>query len=336
MSSYMKGYRSRNRRRRASYSKKNHYRKNSGIRETGNPFLTVKILGIGVLVIVAAFIVIRFWLLSPSEGSKETPASVVTGNSIEARESAKPAEKTAAAATTTAAATAQTEVSGKISEKVAAVSTLSPKAIATPVPTPRSKAVALTFDDGPSTINTPKILATLKKYNAHATFFVVGTRVSAGANILKQELAQGCEIGNHSWDHAKLSRLKIKGVNKECKKTEKLVRKLTGYKIPFLRPPYGAISNTMRKKLKQPMVLWSVDTLDWKSRNAKAVFNMVKKNVSDGDIILMHDIHPSTAEAIKKVIPWLNDQGYDVLTVSELMKRKGIAMKNGKAYGSGK
>lgn len=332
MSSYMKGYRSRNRRRRASYSKKNHYRKNSGIRETRNPFFAAKIFGIGILVIVAAFIVVRFWLLSPSEGSKETPASVVTGNSIEAQKSTKPAEKTA----TAAMATAQTEVSGKISEKVAAVGTLSPKAIATPVPTPRSKAVALTFDDGPSTVNTPKVLATLKKYNAHATFFVVGTRVSAGANVLKQELAQGCEIGNHSWDHAKLSRLKMKGVNKECRKTEKLVRKLTGYKIPFLRPPYGAISNTMRKKLKQPMVLWSVDTLDWKSRNAKAVLKMVKKNVSDGDIILMHDIHPSTAEAIKKVIPWLIEQDYDILTVSELMKRKGIAMKNGKAYGSGK
>ena len=80
------------------------------------------------------------------------------------------------------------------------------------------------------------------------------------------------------------------------------------------------------------MILWSLDTEDWKSRNAKKVFNRVKKEVKDGDIILMHDIHPETAEAVKKIVPWLAEQGYDMLTVTELMARKGKNMEGGKAY----
>lgn len=211
-----------------------------------------------------------------------------------------------------------------------------PEASAVPEPTktPRQKAVALTFDDGPSTENTPIILKLLKKYDAHATFFVVGNRVKAGADVVRQEIAQGCEVASHSWDHANLKLLSMKGVNKQNDKTVKIVKKLTGYDIKLLRPPFGAISDAMRKKLEMPMILWSVDTLDWKSRDAKAVFKQVKKTVSDGDIILVHDIHASTAEAMKKVIPWLIKQDYDILTVSELMERKGIKMKKGVVYGS--
>ena len=92
----------------------------------------------------------------------------------------------------------------------------------------------------------------------------------------------------------------------------------------------------MRKKLKMPMILWSVDSLDWKSRDAKKVFKKIKKEVSDGDIILVHDIHGSTAEAMKKVVPWLVKNDYDILSVSELMERTGIKLKDGVAYGSAK
>lgn len=88
--------------------------------------------------------------------------------------------------------------------------------------------------------------------------------------------------------------------------------------------------------MKKPMVLWSLDTLDWKTRNARKIFKKVKKDVKDGDIILMHDIHAETAEAIKKVVPWLQEQGYDILTVSELMARKGKTMEAGKAYCDGR
>lgn len=220
-----------------------------------------------------------------------------------------------------------------IAAVIAALPTINPQVVPTPQPKPRSKAVALTFDDGPSTTNTPKVLELLKKYNAHATFFIVGTRVSAGAEVLKQEVAQGCEIGNHSWDHTNLAGLSMKKVNKQYNKTANLVKKLVGYDITLLRPPYGAISQKMRDKLEHPMILWNTDTLDWKTKNTKKIMKQLKKNVKDGDIILMHDIHPTTAEALKKVLPWLIKNDYDILTVSELAARKGAKLTNGKAYG---
>lgn len=220
-----------------------------------------------------------------------------------------------------------------VAAAIATLPTLSPDIVVTKPSRQRSKAIALTFDDGPSTKNTPKVLEMLKQYNAHATFFVVGTRVSAGADILRQEVAQGCEIANHSWSHANLSKMKMKSVNKQYNKTADLIKELVGYDITLLRPPYGAISDRMRSKLKHPMILWNVDTLDWKTKNPKKILKEVKKNVKDGDIILMHDIHPTTAESLKKVLPWLVKNDYDILTVSELAERKGAAMHNGKAYG---
>ena len=202
---------------------------------------------------------------------------------------------------------------------------------------PRPKAVALTFDDGPSRANDGKILNALQKYGAHATFFVLGDRARVDGDILQMYLAAGCEIGSHSWNHPQLSKMKWKKVERQITKTNNIVSKLAnGYQISFLRPPYGSISNKMRKKIKMPMILWSLDTEDWKSRNAKKIFRKVKNNVQDGDIILMHDIYGTTAEAVEKVVPWLQDQGYDILTVSALMARKGKTLENGKAYTDGR
>jgi peptidoglycan/xylan/chitin deacetylase (PgdA/CDA1 family) len=177
---------------------------------------------------------------------------------------------------------------GVTAAAVEATASPTPEVTAAPTQEPRSKAVALTFDDGPSTANTPQILSLLEKYNAHATFFVVGNRVEAGADLLKKEIELGCEIGNHSWDHANLSNMTMKQVNKNLNKTKKIVKKLTGYTLKLTRPPYGSISNVMRKKMDTPMILWSVDTLDWKSKNAKAVLKQVKKQVRDGAIILVN------------------------------------------------
>lgn len=203
----------------------------------------------------------------------------------------------------------------------------------TPEPTARPKAVALTFDDGPSRANDGKILNTLQKYGAHATFFVLGDRARVDGDILQMYLAAGCEIGSHSWNHPQLNKMKWDKVERQLSRTNNMVSKLTnGYQISLLRPPYGSISKTMRKKIKMPMILWSLDTLDWKTRNAKKIFKEVKEEVKDGDIILMHDIYGTTAEAVEKVVPWLQDQGYDVLTVTELMTRMGKTLENGKAY----
>lgn len=212
-----------------------------------------------------------------------------------------------------------------------------PTPVPTPSPTPehRKKAVALTFDDGPSRDNTPGLLDTLKEYGVHATFFVLGNRLEVDADILNREIEEGHEVGNHSWDHPQLSKLSMKEVNKQLDKTKNLAKKLTdGYEISIVRPPYGAISDEMRNELQYPMIFWSVDSLDWKYRDVDKDFAEVKKQVHDGAIILMHDIHAESCAAAKKIIPWLLEHDYDVLSVSELMERNGIDMKNGKVYAS--
>lgn len=207
----------------------------------------------------------------------------------------------------------------------------------TPAPVARDKAVALTFDDGPSRANDGRIVETLQKYGAHATFFVLGDRARVDGDILQMYLAAGCEIGSHSWNHPQLSKMKWDRIERQLSKTNKTVSKLTGgYQIQLLRPPYGSISKTMRKKLDMPMILWSLDTLDWKTRNTKKIFREVRKEVKDGDIILMHDIYSTTADAVEKVVPWLQNKGYDILTVSELMERKGKNIEGGSAYLNGR
>ena len=217
------------------------------------------------------------------------------------------------------------------------VAAAQPTPTPTPAPVIRDKAVALTFDDGPSRANDGRIVETLQKYGAHATFFVLGDRARVDGDILQMYLAAGCEIGGHSWNHPQLSKMKWDEIERQLSKTNKTVSKLTGgYQIQLLRPPYGSISNTMRKKLDMPMILWSLDTLDWKTRNTKKIFREVRKEVKDGDIILMHDIYSTTADAVEKVVPWLQNKGYDILTVSELMERKGKNIEGGSAYLNGR
>lgn len=350
---YMKGYNNRKRRRRrarsrfskgsdnyignSSYSSRSKYRSSMGQAVSGRWIVCLIAVIVVIAVAAVCFVQAKF-----GDGEQPKGQAAASGSGVTVTQTAQATAAVTATADSASAAPQQTKAPEKgratyapdgIAKEVAAVPTLAPQTIPTPAPKIRSKAVALSFDDGPSTVNTPKVLALLKQYQAHATFFVVGTRVKEGAEVLKQEVAQGCEIGNHTWDHANLAKLSMKKVNKQYDKTADLVKKLVGYDITLLRPPYGAISTKMRKKLKHPMALWNTDTLDWKSKNTKAIMKEIKKNVKDGDIILMHDIHPTTVEALKKVLPWLVKNDYDILTVSELAKRKGAVMHNGKAYG---
>lgn len=322
---YMKGYDSRNRRRRSSYSRRRGSLRRRRRSRVPNFSSFIWFLPAAVLVFAA---VALFFYFSPEESGGRSKLAATAASVVPAAEASS---GTAVEAGAKPAAVPTAEPGG-LADTVASVGKVSPDSIVKPTPKMRSKAVALTFDDGPSTVNTPKILKTLKKYKAHATFFVLGNRATAGADVLKQELALGCEIANHSWDHKSLKEMAMKGVNEEYDKTAKLVKRLTGADVKLLRPPYGAISDLMRRKLKHPMIFWSIDTLDWKSMDAKKVFREVKRTVSDGDIILMHDIHAPTAEAVEKIVPWLLENDYDLLTVSELMERKGIKMKNGKVY----
>lgn len=196
---------------------------------------------------------------------------------------------------------------------------------------PDKPMVALTFDDGPGK-RTNELLEVLEEYSAHATFFVLGTNVKRYPEEIKKMQEIGCEIGNHSYDHEDLSKLKKKGLKKQVNTTNKMVKEITGYGVALMRPPYGAISNTMKKQLEQPMILWNIDTLDWKTRNVKKTIKAVMKDVKDGDIILLHDIHSETIDAAMKLIPKLQEKGYQLVTVSEMAAAKGIKMEAGEKY----
>lgn len=191
--------------------------------------------------------------------------------------------------------------------------------------------LAITFDDGPSQY-TKEILDLLETYDAKATFFVVGTRVDTYSETLSREIQLGCEVGNHTVNHVDLTKADEGTMAKEIADCNNSVCQNTGYTPSLLRPPYGSTSQSVRDQVGMPMILWSVDTRDWESRDADAVIEQVLGQVQDGDIILMHDLYGSTAEACKTIIPELIAQGYQLVTVSELAQAKGIDLEAGERY----
>lgn len=193
--------------------------------------------------------------------------------------------------------------------------------------------VALTFDDGPSKY-TDRILDTLAKYNGKATFFVVGNNVGAHADVLKRAYDMGMEIGNHTMTHPNLKSLSEDAVNRELTGAANKISDIIGVKPTLLRPPYGNYNSTVSSVSGTPLILWSIDTLDWKTRNADKTVSCVLNEVKDGSIILMHDLYDATAAAAERIIPELTKRGYRLVTVSELARAKGCTLTNGKAYRS--
>lgn len=200
---------------------------------------------------------------------------------------------------------------------------------------PSKPMVALTYDDGPHATVTDSVVATLKQYDARATFFVVGNRVSSYKTALKNAYNAGCEIGNHTNDHYILTKYNAKTITAQIDATNKAVKAVTGKAPTLVRAPGGSINSTVKSAVKYPLIQWSVDTLDWKSRKATSVVSVVKQNTKDGSIILMHDLYTSTADATKTIVPWLDAQGYQMVTVTELMQIRGYDLKAGEIYYSG-
>ena len=192
------------------------------------------------------------------------------------------------------------------------------------------KMVALTYDDGPS-IYTPRILKTLKENNSVATFFVVGNRVPMYSDTVKKAYGMGCEIGNHTYEHKILTRADAAGIRYQVSRTNVAVKKITGTAPIVMRPPGGAVNNMVKSQTGMPMILWSIDTLDWRTRNAASTKTAVLDHVKDGDIVLMHDLYEATANASTTIIPTLVERGYQLVTVSELAECRG-GMKDGCLY----
>lgn len=200
-------------------------------------------------------------------------------------------------------------------------STSKAKPNANPIPSTNTKRVALTFDDGPHAKVTQQILKTLKKYNAKATFFVVGNKVEKNPTILKEIFNAGHEIGNHTYNHSKLTTLTDKDVKTQIQSTNALVKSVTGYDTTVFRPPYGSYNKKITDQLNVPNVLWTIDTLDWKHHDPKKTVQIINTNVKNGSIILMHDIHQTTADALDSVLSSLQKKGYQFVTVSELLQK---------------
>lgn len=197
---------------------------------------------------------------------------------------------------------------------------------------PNKPMIALSFDDGPNKNTTIPILDTLKEYDSVATFFILGNRVSNNVNILERMLEEGSEIGNHSYNHKELTKLSSQELREQIRKTQDAVIDHTGIELKLMRPTYGSYNDDLKSKIEMPLILWSVDTVDWQSRDAKKVTDHVLANAKDGDIVLMHDIYDSTAEAVKSLVPELIDRGYQLVTISELFESRGESLKDGQIY----
>ena len=195
---------------------------------------------------------------------------------------------------------------------------------------PNKQMMALTFDDGPGE-RTHEILDMLEKYDAHATFFMQGIHVSKYANEVKRMRDIGCEIGNHSYNHPQLTG-EADGGASQVAKTNELLKQACGQSATVLRPPYGAVDDKVKAAVGMPMILWNIDTLDWKTRDTQSTIDNVLNTADDGDIVLMHDIHSSTVDAALQLIPKLIENDYQLVTVSEMAEARGTVLQNGKVY----
>lgn len=183
--------------------------------------------------------------------------------------------------------------------------------------------IALTFDDGPYPKVTGHILDVLEKNGVCATFFVLGSRIEGHEDMLTRMDELGCEIGNHSFSHADLTRLSKADCQRELSDTDAEIRRVTGHEASVVRPPYGYYNKTVRSAAGRPLILWTVDTNDWRGKAPGEIADYVIQQAKEGSVILMHDQQTQTADAMEMIIPTLIDEGFRFVTVSELIRLTG-------------
>lgn len=194
-------------------------------------------------------------------------------------------------------------------------------AVPAPAPTTGNKVIALTFDDGPGPY-TAHLLDVLDQYGAKATFFLIGSKVSSQANVVRSIHARGHQLGNHSWSHPELPKLPVNQIAGEIDHTNDAIKQATGVTPAILRPPYGAVNGVVLEQLRlrgMSSILWSVDTRDWADRNSDIVCSRAVAGARPGAIILMHDIHQTSVGAVPCILSALKQQGYSFVTVQGLI-----------------
>ena len=184
--------------------------------------------------------------------------------------------------------------------------------------------IALTFDDGPNQKLTPRLLDLLAQHHLHVTFFVVGENAAEHPEILQRAVREGHEIGNHSWSHPNLAKMSEENVRSQIKRTEEAIANAIGSRPTLFRPPYGSVTAHQKRfihdDLGYEIILWEVDPLDWKNPGPNVVSSRILKDTRPGSIILAHDIHPQTIQAMPATLTELEAKGFKFVTVSELLK----------------
>lgn len=193
------------------------------------------------------------------------------------------------------------------------------------------KLIALTFDDGPSN-NTKYFIKELQKRDALVTFFVVGNRVKKYEDVLKEAYLTGNQIGSHTYSHKNLLYLNEEEITKEIEKTNEAIYNVIGTKPTIIRVPYGNINKKIRSISNMNHILWNVDTLDWKYKNSNRVYKEIIKHAEDGNIILLHDIFKTSVNGVLKAIDELKKQGYEFVTIDEMVYLKNIKLDKSKTY----
>lgn len=191
--------------------------------------------------------------------------------------------------------------------------------------------LALTFDDGPSKY-TEKLLDIFKEHNCHGTFFMIGKQVSGRKDTVIRMKNEGHDLGVHTWNHKKLTTLSLSEIRSEISSARDIIEQVTGVRPVLARPPYGSVNDDVKKASKLDgfyIINWSVDTLDWKLRNAERIYDSVMEQAKDGAIILLHDLHKETVDAMENVIPDLISRGYQLVTVTELLSFREKAPETG-------
>jgi len=184
--------------------------------------------------------------------------------------------------------------------------------------------IAMTFDDGPQAKFTPKLLDLLAAHHIKATFFVIGENVAEYPDIVARASREGHEIGNHSWSHPNFGKMSDEAVRRQIRRTEDAIKSATGSRPNLLRPPYGSLTARPKRRIQDELgyriILWDVDPLDWKRPGPAVVRNRIVKETRAGSIVLAHDIHPGTIEAMPAVLDQLEAKGFKFVTVSELIQ----------------
>ena len=200
------------------------------------------------------------------------------------------------------------------------------------IPAEEPKYVALTFDDGPRSDTTTRLLDGLLTRGASATFFLVGEQIAGNEDLVRRMRDEGHQVGNHSWSHMMLKGQSNAVVDREIGKTDALLKEVLGDGTYWVRPPYGLLNESQKKRFTVPLVHWSVDPEDWKLRDTAKDVQAVLKKVQPGDIILMHDSVPETVDAALEIVDTLQAQGYTFVTVEELLRLYGVTPEPGVFY----